>query len=67
MPASTTKMLRVMQSSISSPAEESTEVHGALTIDVAANQPQLTPSPSMVDVLNCCLSPNKKPENTPLR
>lgn len=79
MPASTTKILRVMQTiqpgtkavdTMVEPAS-SVEMEGA-TIDktmteITEKQPQLTPSPSMGEVMGYYLNSSKQKDNTPLR
>ncbi len=66
MTTSTMHMLRVMQ-----PLMSKTETDDIVSPikDISEKQPQLTPSssPSMVDLLNYCLSPNKGPDSTPLK
>ena len=68
MTTSTKTMLRAMQSSTL--ATDLGDMEAAIafpTIDSIEQASQLTPSPSMSDLLNYCLGPKKAPENTPLK
>ena len=66
MTASTTNMLRIMKPNKDNGNTSDNSVE-TISGELGEKQHQFTPAPSMQDVLNLCLGPQSKQDNTPLK